>query len=153
MALGELLLAKNVITEPQLERVLRQQKIAGGRFGDKDVALGYVTREKLEGILQEPPVPTTIQETGLESNFVLNLLLRLMYISGIQTIPELSEHIKLTRRVVESLLTFAKNETLVEIRGPSENSYTIMRYALTNAGRRRAAEVLRRCEYIGPAPV
>jgi len=154
MALGELLLAKNVITEPQLERVLRQQKIAGGRFGDNVVALGYVTREKLEGILQEPPpVPTTIQETGLESNFVLNLLLRFMYISGIQTIPELSEHIKLTRRVVESLLTFAKNETLVEIRGPSENSYTIMRYALTNAGRRRAAEVLRRCEYIGPAPV
>ena len=154
MALGELLLAKKVITEPQLEQVLRQQKIAGGRFGDNVVALGYVTREKLEGILQEPPpVATTIQETGLESNFVLNLLLRLMYISGIQTIPELSEHIKLTRRVVESLLTFAKNETLVEIRGPSENSYTIMRYALTNAGRRRAAEVLRRCEYIGPAPV
>ena len=154
MALGELLLAKNVITEAQLERVLREQKIAGGRFGDNVIALGYITREKLEGILQEPPpVPTTIQETGLESNFVLNLLLRLMYISGIQTIPELSEHIKLTRRVVESLLTFAKNEALVEIRGPSENNYTIMRYALTNAGRRRAAEVLRRCEYIGPAPV
>ena len=154
MALGELLLAKNVITEAQLERVLSQQKIAGGRFGDNVIALGYITREKLEGILQEPPpVPTTIQETGLESNFVLNLLLRLMYISGIQTIPELSEHIKLTRRVVESTLTFAKNEALVEIRGPSENNYTIMRYALTNAGRRRAAEVLRRCEYIGPAPV
>src|SRR5215813_8701270 len=94
MALGELLLAKNVITEAQLERVLSQQKIAGGRFGDNVIALGYITREKLEGILQEPPpVPTTIQETGLESNFVLNLLLRLMYISGIQTIPELSEHI------------------------------------------------------------
>src|SRR5215510_5276480 len=154
MALGELLLAKNVIIEAQLQRVLSQQKIAGGRFGDNVIALGYITREKLEGILQEPPpVPTTIQETGLESNFVLNLLLRLMYISGIQTIPELSEHIKLTRRVVESTLTFAKNEALVEIRGPSENNYTIMRYALTNAGRRRAAEVLRRCEYIGPAPV
>ena len=154
MALGELLLAKKVITESQLERVLREQKIAGGRFGDNVIALGYITREKLEGILQEPPpVPTTTEETGLEPNFILNLLLRLMYISGIQTIPELSEHIKLTRRVVESLLTFAKNETLVEIRGPSENNYTIMRYALTNAGRRRAAEVLRRCEYIGPAPV
>ena len=76
-----------------------------------------------------------------------------MYVSGIQTIPELSEHIKLTRRVVESLLTFAKTESLVEIRGPAENNYTIMRYALTNSGRRRAAEVLRRCEYIGPAPV
>lgn len=154
MPLGELLLAKNVITEAQLARVLHQQKIAGGRFGDNVVALGYITKDNLEAILQEPPpVPTTIQETGLEANFLLNLLLRLMYVSGIQTIPELSEQIKLTRRAVESLLTFAKNETLVEIRGPSENNYTIMRYALTNAGRRRAAEVLRRCEYIGPAPV
>jgi predicted ATPase with chaperone activity len=154
MPLGELLLARNVITETQLESVLRQQKIAGGRFGDNLVALGYITKEHLEAILQEPPsVPTTVQETGLEPNFILNLLLRLMYVSGIQTIPELSEHIKLTRRVVESLLTFAKNETLVEIRGPAENNYTIMRYALTNSGRRRAAEVLRRCEYIGPAPV
>jgi hypothetical protein len=154
MALGELLLAKNVITEAQLERVLREQKIAGGRFGDNLVALGYISKDNLEAILQEPPaVPTTIQETGLESNFLLNLLLRIMYISAIQTIPELAEQIKLTRRVVTSLLNFAKNETLVEIRGPAENNYTIMRYALTNAGRRRAAEVLRRCEYIGPAPV
>src|ERR1051325_4145146 len=154
MPLGELLLARNVITQAQLESVLHQQKIAGGRFGDNLVALGYITKNDLERILQEPPaVPTSVQDTGLESNFLLNLLLRLMYISGIQTIPELSEHIKLTRRVVESLLTCAKTEALVEIRGPAENNYTIMRYALTNAGRRRAAEALRRCEYIGPAPV
>jgi hypothetical protein len=28
-----------------------------------------------------------------------------------------------------------------------------MRYALTNAGKERASEALRRCEYIGPVPV
>mgnify|MGYP003693692993 FL=1 len=28
-----------------------------------------------------------------------------------------------------------------------------MRYALTNAGRERASEALRRCEYIGPVPI
>ena len=154
MPLGELLLSRNVITQAQLERVLQEQKIAGGRFGDNMVALGYVSRESLESILQEPPpVPKTLQETGLESNFILNLLLRLMYITGLQTIPELSEQLKLTRSVVEGLLTFAKNEALVEIRGPAENNYTIMRYALTNAGKSRASEALRRCEYIGPAPV
>src|ERR1043166_7621788 len=134
MPLGELLLARNVITQAQLDSVLHQQKIAGGRFGDNVVALGYISKENLEAILQEPPpVATTIQETELESNFLLNLLLRLMYVSGIQTIPELSEHIKLTRRVVTALLDFAKSETLVEIRGPAENNYTIMRYALPNA--------------------
>jgi DNA-binding PadR family transcriptional regulator len=154
MAVGELLLAKNLITEDQLKRVLQQQKIAGGRIGDNLIALGYITREKLDAILQEPPpVPKTIEETGLDNNFLLNSLLRIMYVSALQTIPEISDQIKLTRGVVESLLDFAKREALVEIRGPSEKNPNIMRYALTSAGKERASEALRRCEYIGPAPV
>lgn len=154
MAVGELLMARNLITEDQLKRVLQQQKIAGGRIGDNLIALGYITREKLDAILQEPPrVPKTIEETGLDTNFLLNSLLRIMYVSALQTIPEISDQIKLTRAVVESLLDFAKKEALVEIRGPSEKNQNIMRYALTGGGKERASEALRRCEYIGPAPV
>ncbi len=41
MAIGELLLAKDIINEEQLKKVLHQQKIAGGRLGDNLVALGY----------------------------------------------------------------------------------------------------------------
>jgi hypothetical protein len=154
MAIGELLLAKNVIDEAQLKKVLDQQKIAGGRLGDNLVALGYITRDDLEAILQEPPpLAKTVAETGLEGNFLLNCLLRTMYISALQTIPELSDQIKLTRGVIEQLLTFAKKEALAEIRGPSEQNVNIMRYALTNAGKERASEALRRCEYIGPVPI
>jgi hypothetical protein len=154
MAIGELLLAKNIINREQLEKVLHQQKIAGGRIGDNLVALGYITRENLEAILQEPPpIAKTVEDTGLEANFLLTCVLRTMYISALQTIPELSEQIKITRGVIEELLTFAKKEALVEIRGPSEKNVNIMRYALTNAGKERASEALRRCEYIGPAPV
>jgi hypothetical protein len=154
MAIGQLLLAKDVISEEQLEKVLSQQKIAGGRLGDNLVALGYITRETLEAILREPPpVPKSLDQTGLDGNFLLNSLLRTMYVSALQTIPDLSEQLKLTRGVVEELLNFAKKEALVEIRGPSEKNYNIMRYALTAAGKERASEALRRCEYIGPVPV
>lgn len=154
MSIGKLLLAKQIISEAQLDKVLRQQKIAGGRISDNLVALGYITREDLDTILQEPPaVPKNVEETGLDSNFLVNCLLRTMYVSGLQTIPEISEQIKLTRGVVEELLNFAKKEALVEIRGPSEKNYNIMRYALTGAGKERASEALRRCEYIGPVPV
>jgi hypothetical protein len=154
MAIGELLLAKNVIDETQLKKVLHQQKIAGGRLSDNLVALGYITRDDLDAILQEPPpLAKTVAETGLEGNFLLNCLLRTMYISALQTIPELSDQIKLTRGVIEQLLTFAKKEALVEIRGPSEQNVNIMRYALTSAGKERASEALRRCEYIGPVPI
>lgn len=154
MAIGELLLAKGIISEEQLKAVLKQQKIAGGRLGDNLVALGFIGRGDLEAILQEPPpVAKNIEDTGLDGNFLLNSLLRTMYVSALQTIPEISEEIKLTRWVVEELLNFAKKEALVEIRGPSEKNYNIMRYALTNGGKERASEALRRCEYIGPVPV
>src|ERR671918_1211970 len=154
MAIGELLLARNVITEEQLKKVLHQQKIAGGRLGDNLVALGYIARADLEAVLQEPPlVAKIVEQTGLDANFLLNCLLRTMYISALQTVPDLAEQIKLTRGVIEELLTFAKKEALVEIRGPSEKNYNIMRYALTSAGKERASEALRRCEYIGPVPV
>ncbi len=154
MAIGELLLEKNVISDEQLQKVLHQQKIAGGRLSDNLVSLGYIAREKLNAILQEPPrVAKTIQETGLKSNFLLNCVLRTMYISALQTVPELSEHIKLTRTVVEELLTFAKQEALVEIRGPAATNNNILRYALTHAGKERASEALGRCEYTGPIPV
>jgi hypothetical protein len=154
MAVGELLLAKGIINEEQLQLVLHQQKIAGGRLGDNLVALGYLTRGELEAILQEPPpVAKTIEATGLDANFLLGSLLRTMFVSVLQTIPEISEELKLTRAVVEELLNAAKKEALVEVRGPSEKNYNIMRYALTGAGKDRANEALRRCEYIGPVPI
>src|SRR5258705_2770765 len=154
MAIGELLLAKGIITEEQIKGFLGQQKCGGARRGDTLFPLGFISRGNLEAFLQEqPPVAKNIQDTGLDANFLLNCLLRTMYISALQTIPEISEQIKLTRWVVEELLTFAKKEALVEIRGPSEKNYNIMRYALTNAGKERASEALRRCEYIGPAPI
>ncbi len=154
MAIGELLKAKGIITEEQLAKVLRQQKIAGGRLGDNLVSLGYVSREHLDSILHEPPpIPKTADQTGLENNLLINCLLRTMYVSALQTIPELSEQAKLTRGVVEELLTIAKQDALVEIRGPSAKNPNIMRYALTNAGKERGSEALRLCEYIGPIPV
>ena len=154
MAVGELLLAKGVINEEQLELVLHQQKIAGGRLGDNLVALGYLTRGELEAILQEPPpVAKSIEATGLDANFLMNSLLRTMFVSVLQTIPDLSQELKLSRAIVEELLNAAKKEALVEVRGPSEKNYNIMRYALTGAGKDRANEALRRCEYLGPMPI
>jgi len=154
MAIGELLLAKGIINGEQLELVLHQQKIAGGRLGDNLVTLGYLTRGELEAILQEPPpVAKSIEATGLDANFLTNNLLRTMFASALQTIPDLSEELKLTRAVVEELLNGAKKEALIEVRGPSEKNPNIMRYALTGAGKDRANEALRRCEYIGPMPI
>ena len=68
MAIGELLLAKDIITEEQLKAVLQQQKIAGGRLGDNLVALGFISRGDLEA-KSHPPSQKTLRTPGLTAIF------------------------------------------------------------------------------------
>ncbi len=154
MPLGEILLAKSLLDEKQLEKAAERQKVVGGLLGDNLVALGFISREKLEEVLQEvPPTPKNIRETDLDSQFLLNLLLKAMYVAGLQTIPEISDHMKLGRLIVEELLQIAKKEALLEVRGTADANFTLLRHNLTSAGRERASESMRQCQYVGPTPV
>ena len=118
------------------------------------MALGFISREKLEEILGEaPPIPKTIAETGLDAQFLLNIVLKAMYVAGHQTIPEISNHTKLGRLIIEELLQIAKKDALIEVRGAADANFTLLRHNLTSAGRERASEGLRQCQYVGPAPV
>ena len=154
MPLGEILLAKNLLDEAQIESALERQKVTGGLLGDNLVALGFITRENLEAILQEPPAaPSSIQKTGLDSQFLLNLVLKSIYVSGFQTVPEISNQLKLSRGIVETLLQVLKKDGFLEVRGTTDANFAILRHALTNMGRDRALEALKHSTYVGPAPV
>jgi predicted ATPase with chaperone activity len=76
-----------------------------------------------------------------------------MYVAGHQTIPEISDHTKLGRLIIEELLQIAKKDALIEVRGAADANFTLLRHNLTNAGRERASEALRQCQYVGPSPV
>ncbi|MCH8055671.1 MAG: ATPase [Deltaproteobacteria bacterium] len=154
MPLGELLLAKNLLDKEQLETALEHQRVAGGLFGDNLVTLGFITRDKLnEIILEPPPVPQSIGDTGMDTPFLVNLVLKAIYVSGFETAPEISDQIKLSRGIVEELLNIAKKNGLLEVRGATESNFTVLRYALTSIGREQALEAFRSCQYIGPVPV
>ena len=154
MPLGEILLAEDLINEEQIESALERQKVAGGLLGDNLVALGFITREKLEAILQEPPAaPNSIRKTGLDTQFLVNLVLKSAYVSGFQTVPEISNQIKLSRGIVEALLQLLKKEGFIEVRGATDANFAILRHTLTSMGRERAIEALKQSNYIGPAPI
>jgi predicted ATPase with chaperone activity len=154
MALGEILLAKNLLDEKQVQSALERQKAAGGLLGDNLVALGFISRENLEAILQEPPAaPTIASKTGLDTQFLLNLVLKSIYVSGFQTVPEISSQLKLSRGIVEALLQLLKKDGFVEVRGATDANFAILRHALTGMGRDRAVEALKQSTYVGPAPV
>src|SRR5919198_1116911 len=105
MPLGEILMAKSLLDDKQLEKATERQKVVGGLLGDNLIALGFISRDKLEEILQEaPPTPKTIRETGLDAQFLLNIVLKAMYVAGHQTIPEISSHTKLGRLIIDELL-------------------------------------------------
>ena len=154
MSLGKMLLAKELINAEQLRTAQARQKVAGGPLEENLVALGFLTQGKLEALLQEPPpVPTTIRDTGLDTQFLVKAVLTAMHTSGCQTIPEIAYYIKLSRGIVEALLEIIRKDKLVEVRGATDASFTLLRHTLTSIGRERAIEASQQSRYVGPAPV
>ncbi len=116
--------------------------------------VGATQPNRLEARLPQPPsVPRLLQDTGLTSQFLLNFILKFLYIPALQTVPEISNLIKLSQRIVESLLESLKKQQLVEVTGTADNNPLILKYVLTGKGKERAIEVLKQSEYIGPVPV
>ncbi len=116
--------------------------------------LGFTQANRLEARLPQPPlVPRVLQDTGLNSQFLQKFVLKFLYIPALQTVSEISNQIKLSQRIVESLLETLKKQRLVEVTGAVDNNPLILKYVLTGKGKERAIEALKQSEYIGPVPV
>jgi len=102
---------------------------------------------------RNPPVPATIEETGLTEEFVTDLLLKTLYAQGSRTGQQLVEAVCLPFPVVDDQLLTLQQRRMIEVRGtsgPSRGSYT---FDLGPSGRERAREATTTNQYVGPAPV
>ncbi|MCG2576467.1 ATP-binding protein [Dechloromonas sp. XY25] len=99
-----------------------------------------------------PPAPRRLADTGLETQLLLGLIGKLLILRGNQRLIDLAQHLRLPAGIVEELLDFMRAERLVELlrRGAAAGDAD---YGLTERGRGRAADALRKCRYAGPAPV
>jgi predicted ATPase with chaperone activity len=101
-----------------------------------------------------PPVPGSIEETGLSGEFVTDLLLKTLYVQGARTGSELSDALKLPFTILDQLLLDLQQRRYVEVRGTrgvNRGSYV---FDLTGeAGRGRAREAMESSQYVGPAPI
>jgi predicted ATPase with chaperone activity len=100
-----------------------------------------------------PIAPESVAESGLDAQFLLRLVLKSVYVTNLETGPQLAEYLKLTGMVVHEVLEEAREKRLVEVLGLTEARGSVYRYALTNVGREWAIEALGQCQYTGPAPV
>ena len=99
-----------------------------------------------------PPVPVTLEDTGLGFDQLEQLLVKTLY-GGEATGLMLGERVRLPFSILEPIIERMRFEHLIEVRGTTGTSAASYRYAVTDLGRSRAVQYLEINHYIGPAPV
>ncbi len=107
----------------------------------------------VEESIPTPIAPHTVEESGLDPQFLLRYILKSAYVTNLETSPAIADYVKLPRAVVHDILESAKEKRLVEVLGLADSRRSVYRYALTGIGRDWATEALHQCQYTGPAPV
>jgi predicted ATPase with chaperone activity len=98
--------------------------------------------------------PRSVEDTGLPFLFLAELVSKVLFQRGQMRLPELAAHLKLSASVIDPLMAFLRAEKLCETaRSGASGTDADLTYALTDAGRARAANALARNSYAGPAPV
>jgi len=152
--LGEKLIKEDLISEEQLQKGLVRQRLHGGRIGYNLSVLGFIDQKHLsQHFRSHPPVPETIEETGLNRSFLEDLVLRHGSSLGHFRLAELMEHIKLPLKVVDELIESLRKKHLLEVQGAREYNKGAWVFTLTDKGRSRSADLFKISRYVGPAPV
>ncbi|WP_246167631.1 ATP-binding protein [Propionivibrio limicola] len=119
--------------------------------------------EKNQGVLAEAPelgqakdvaplAPRSLEETGLNDHLLIELIVKTLYLRGNMSLIELAQQLRLPAMIVEGVCNFMRAERLVELLRHGSTSGDAD-YGLTEHGRSRATDFLRRCRYVGAAPV
>lgn len=102
--------------------------------------------------LELPKPPQTVEESGLDFLFLVDLLCKIIFLNGQMRLADLAAHTRLSLGVLRPLLDFMRGDRLCEMTSQSIAEATAS-YSLSDAGRRRAEDALRRSQYAGAAPV
>ncbi len=103
-----------------------------------------------------PPQINSLEDTGLSSLWLQDLILKVLYFRGYMTGFKISEEIALPLSgVADQLLITLKQEKFIEVKSSQgglggDGGYT---YGITSAGILRAREAMERSQYAGPAPI
>ncbi|WP_231956584.1 AAA family ATPase [Posidoniimonas polymericola] len=98
-----------------------------------------------------PPEPQTLEETGLTSAAIEDLILKVVQNAGSMTGRQISDVICLPLAILEDCFTVLRNRQYLSPTGSAMLGDYV--YQLTDSGRERARLALKECAYAGPAPV
>jgi len=156
MHLEEFLVAEGMIRPVDLAQAAERSELRGGRITDNLLALKLVTPEQIDAALHmmPPALPSSVEGTGVSRSTLHALVLKAIYRGGVDSLPGLSEMLKLPSHVIGTLVEEAIEQKLLKVTGATARStLPVLTYSLTQAGRLASIEALEKNQYIGPAPV
>jgi len=154
MQLGEMLVARGLVTQADIEEALARQVKEGGRLGENLIAMGLVTADQIATVVNSAPaIPGSVEETGISERNLLHLLVKFMHFENCETILDLANRMKLPRLVIQALIQQAIREKFIGATGATSDLALSTHYALTEIGRNAVREALEQNSYLGPAPI
>ncbi|KAA0890551.1 ATPase [Oryzomonas rubra] len=142
------------IPAAEMKKAHMRQLLHGGKLTESLLTLGLISSKQLiEFELQIPKPPTTIERTGLQLTFITDLATKHILFMGEFDQQELAERVCLPVNLVDKVMEQLRRAKLVEVLGAGGYSSGTYRYLITDAGKKRAQELLDICRYVGPTPV
>ena len=100
-----------------------------------------------------PPVPETLEDTGLAGSMMERLILKLLYARGELLGRDVSTALGLKFSLVEDFLEILKRQHLIQAKASLGMGTSTTLFVLTETGRTQARECLEKNQYSGAAPV
>jgi hypothetical protein len=100
-----------------------------------------------------PPVPETLEDTGLASAVIEQLLFKLLYYRGEMMGRDIAKAVGVKFSLIEELLETAKRQHQIQTKKSLGMGNQSSIFSLSEAGRTLAREFLENNQYTGPAPV
>ncbi|CAG1012996.1 MAG: ATP-binding protein [Anaerolinea sp.] len=101
-----------------------------------------------------PPSVRSIEDTGLNLISISDLVIKVLYFSGLLTGQRVAELVKLPFvGVIDGVMEFLKRSKYVEVVGQSGFGEAGSQYKISGLGTDKAKEVLERSRYAGECPV
>ncbi len=100
-----------------------------------------------------PPAPKSLEESGLSSSYVSDLIIKHLYRFGVLSGLMIAEKIALPFPSIDAILNQLVFDQYAEKRGGKGLGNSTDQFALTERGRRYSRDILEQDTYTGPAPV
>jgi hypothetical protein len=118
-----------------------------------DLPLAFPPAEEEPKGQMVPPVPETIEETGLSSGLLEQLVSKILFLRGDTMGRDLARAIGLKFSLIQAIMDFFKRHHLVEVKRSLGMGDISAVFALTENGRKHAASCMEKNQYAGVAPV